>query len=167
MFRKYVIPFCSEDGSNRFLRNSGAYLQTYIAHIRYVTNYIWRCNCSFKEKRRSGVRFTAEARYLSVLQNVPTGYRAYAASYSVSTEAVSQGMKLPWHEVDHWPPSITAGKQIIDVRPLLPHTPSWRRQGIDFFAGILSIKTLIGIILVCYIEQRGRKEDFRYLISGA
>ena len=57
-----------------------------------------------------GVRFAAEARDLSVLQNVPTGCRAHPASYSVSTGDLSQGMKLPVREVDHWPPSSTAEK---------------------------------------------------------
>jgi hypothetical protein len=72
-----------------------------------------------------GVRFTAGARGLYLLHSVQTGSGTHPVSYPMGTGSLPPGVKRPWLEVDHLPPSSAKDKNGGAIPPL-PNTSSWR-----------------------------------------
>jgi len=58
------------------------------------------------------VQFLAGARDFSLLQHVQTSSKAHPASYSMGMGVPSQGVRWPWHEIDHSPPATARVKNM-------------------------------------------------------
>jgi hypothetical protein len=73
----------------------------------------------------TGIRFSAEAKDISVLHRVETDSGAHLFSYPISTGALSPEVKRPGREADHAPPS-SADVKNGGAIPALPNIFSWR-----------------------------------------
>jgi hypothetical protein len=96
-------------------------------YLLYNTYCSTACSRKLLRAGQSGVRFSAESRNCSFLQNVQTGSEAHPTSYPVGMRVFDQDVNRPWCKVDHLTPTILELKISGDTPP--PHTPSWRAEG--------------------------------------
>jgi hypothetical protein len=70
------------------------------------------------------VRFLVGERDYSLLHNIQTSFGTHPTSYTISTGAVSPGVKQQRHEADHSPPSSTEVKNSGAIPPF-PTFMAW------------------------------------------
>jgi hypothetical protein len=74
----------------------------------------------------SRVRFPAGAGNFPFHHHVQNGSGAHPASNPMGTRVSFHGVKRPWLEADHLPPSSAEVKECVELYLYSPNTPPWR-----------------------------------------
>jgi hypothetical protein len=78
------------------------------------------------DDRGSRFRFSAGAGNFSLHRGIRNGSGTHPASYPVGNKGSFPGVKRPWFEADHSPPSSAEVKESMELYIHSPNTPSWR-----------------------------------------